>query len=607
MNESRSNNFLVLVSPAGKIDLPDGETSSPGNYRCMMSKDATRVQYLTKEAVVQVYSSCDNHLLRATKRAFLVLSSSLKGGSEKIDEIMSAVESGASSPSIAAMLDSNVASVFGSISDMGSRICAVRDRRGYSSMYWATNESDAREIVFGSHPENVARWARSRPNGEALARYILLKYFTTHGGEQTFWTGVRLVQPGTVVSYANAHLSSQTYWQFPVVRQSRKDLPNTQEVRSTVEAAVLTELAGKPDIALALSGGMDSTVVATILAQNGVQFRSLTAQFRAGGDLDETPLAREVSRRLKIDWEPVYISPMSFLVRWQDAYKTYSAPLSASTELGFDVLMQQASRDGAKTFVIAGSSDQLFAGNHPEFMYNLVDLIHQPEFKSELDAWIRNYDTREFPKSAAVLVNFIAKNIDTSIPGQIQIVDEVLSDRYLMPAFVGIFKSQMMPYNAGTYLRSFMAYTYQQAYVQPARLGLRRQAEVHDVEVVDPFVSDRLFEWAWSLPAKALIKNGIGKVALRAAFEGDLPADVVSRTVKVGFDVPFRQWVTEENDVREFISAKLAEGAQSRLQDAINFSRLRSDFLDRKRIPAMLLWNATNAVMWASCPIGSDT
>lgn len=84
MNESRSNNFLVLVSPAGKIDLPDGETSSPGNYRCMMSKDATRVQYLTKEAVVQVYSSCDNHLLRATKRAFLVLSSSLKGGSEKL-------------------------------------------------------------------------------------------------------------------------------------------------------------------------------------------------------------------------------------------------------------------------------------------------------------------------------------------------------------------------------------------------------------------------------------------------------------------------------------------------------------------------------------------
>jgi asparagine synthase (glutamine-hydrolysing) len=59
------------------------------------------------------------------------------------------------------------------------------------------------------------------------------------------------------------------------------------------------------------------------------------------------------------------------------------------------------------------------------------------------------------------------------------------------------------------------------------------------VEGRAPFLDHRLLEWTQSLPAEDLVRGREKKVLLRAAYEKDLPADVLRRP-KQGFGAPLK-------------------------------------------------------------------
>lgn len=589
------NQFLVQVSQVGEAEWPDRIGPLVDKDK-LCDHSISELQYATPTHKLHIRSCSD--LVVASESAFIVLSSALSGGKSELRRIFSVIQAGENPATVARLLHSNVAGVYGTVSGDKLQIIWARDRRGYSSIYWARASTDSSGLIIGTHPEDLAAATHARASQETLARYVQLKYFTTHGGEESFWEGIFLVPPASVLTYSDGRLSQRQYWVFPRHNWLESEMPSPGRVQEVVENAVLESLANSREVVLALSGGMDSTVVATILARNGVPFRTITANYANGGALDEVELAGLVARRLEVEWDAVQVSAADFLSRWAEAYRDYPTPLSASTEIGFDLLMGHASLLGAKTFVIAGSSDQLFAGNHPEFLYNLADVRSDDTFQHEFAQWVQLYNTNEFPKSLGVFADFLFQHVDTSVHGQIRLTDQLLASHYLTPKFVHLIRSRPFYYNAGTYLRSFMALTYWQSYVQPARLGLRHQAQIHSLQIVDPFVSDGLFDWAWRLPPQALISDGIGKRILRRAFEQELPPEVSNRKVKVGFDVPFGKWIAEEVSYRDFISQTLACGHESSISDYVDFVRLRRDFLARKHLPPMLVWQACNAVLW---------
>lgn len=552
------------------------------------------------DVVVQVLTEDTASSWRCSRDAFIVASQPLGSTGASLDQIFRAILEERSPKTVAQMLHSNVAAVFGTFCRDGAVIGAVRDRRGYSSLYTASCGDGSGDTLFGTHPEEIAKVCSTQPNVRALVRYTLLKYHATHGGRESFWEGIKLVPPATVTVLRNSGSESVRYWSFPRRNEEAKSAKvEPEDVRRHVTSAVVDALSKKPGIVLGLSGGMDSTVVASIMAEQKIAFKAITAEYATSGTLEEASLAGDVARRLKVDWEAVTITPSTFLDRWITAYSGYSAPLSASTEIAFDILMGAAATMGAGSFVIAGSSDQLFAGNHPEFLYNLADLIGSSNFEPELRMWIAKYGTDEFPKSPAKFYEFAAQRIDFSEIGRTRTHGELLTSNYVTPESIAhITAIDAFDENCGSYLRTFMAYTYWKAYVQPARLGLRYQAALHQIEVVDPFTSDALFDWAWELPNKSLIRDGVGKWILRRAFESALPAGVIHRDTKVGFDVPFATWMTEDLGMREFIASTLNFGTESIIEGYIDFRKLRRDYLNRRPLPAMLVWQACNAVMW---------
>ena len=69
-----------------------------------------------------------------------------------------------------------------------------------------------------------------------------------------------------------------------------------------------------------------------------------------------------------------------------------------------------------------------------------------------------------------------------------------------------------------------------------------------------PFLDRKLFETAFSVPTKHLIRDGKAKVILREAMRGIVPEKILDNRRKVGFNAPIMDLLDLKNpQVREFL------------------------------------------------------
>jgi len=78
-------------------------------------------------------------------------------------------------------------------------------------------------------------------------------------------------------------------------------------------------------------------------------------------------------------------------------------------------------------------------------------------------------------------------------------------------------------------------------------------------EVRLPFLNHELVEFVFSLPSCFKIKNGFTKHILRGAMQSQLPANIVWRKDKIGFEPPQQQWLQTKviNELTEQAKQKL--------------------------------------------------
>lgn len=118
----------------------------------------------------------------------------------------------------------------------------------------------------------------------------------------------------------------------------------------------------------------------------------------------------------------------------------------------------------------------------------------------------------------------------------------------------------------------------------------------HSLEMRSPLLDHRLFEFAAALPPRLKLRGRSGKLLLREAVEGWLPAEILDRP-KHGFAVPIGQWL--RGPLRE-LPGDLLLGAEARSRDLFDQRALRhivAEHLagkDRTR----QLWPLINLELW---------
>ena len=147
------------------------------------------------------------------------------------------------------------------IYDAPSRsVTLITDRAGTHFLHYAVFGS---RIVFSSEMKAML----CNPEVKRELDPAAVVDFFTYGyvlGTRTFVRGVTLVPPATTLRFRDGHLSSETYWRWPLGENNGKVSVEkiADELHHRVAVAVQRQVRGVPRVGLALSGGLDSRVIA---------------------------------------------------------------------------------------------------------------------------------------------------------------------------------------------------------------------------------------------------------------------------------------------------------------------------------------------------------
>ena len=123
-----------------------------------------------------------------------------------------------------------------------------------------------------------------------------------------------------------------------------------------------------------------------------------------------------------------------------------------------------------------------------------------------------------------------------------------------------------------------------------------RNSMAHSREVRLPFLDRRIAEYALSLPAAFLYRDGATKAILRDAVTGITPAEVLARRDKVGYEPPQERWFSEPRFV-SLVSEVLLD-RQARIRGWYSPEAIEADAASGRWRDPNGIWRALNLELW---------
>jgi asparagine synthase (glutamine-hydrolysing) len=324
------------------------------------------------------------------------------------------------------------------------------------------------------------------------------------------------------------------------------DTEATDELGRLLDTAVRQRMIADVPLGVFVSGGIDSSLVAAVMARESpAPVRSFTITFDEG-PWDEGPHARAVADHLGLAHHEERLSPSVVLGLVDDVASRFDEPFADASMLPTFLVSRLARRE--VTVALAGDGgDELFAG------YSRYPWI--------LDTWDR---LRPWPHALRCLAaGLLARapvggKTGTALHHYGALVDATGSDD-LYRRMVSACRAPRALARGGREPRGLVWDTSLASDLPDplARLQLLdaatflpddiltkvdRASMAVSLEARAPLLDHRIAEFAFSLPRDMLLREGRGKLILRRLLDRHLPRELVDRP-KQGFSPPVGDWL----------------------------------------------------------------
>jgi len=421
----------------------------------------------------------------------------------------------------------------------GRRQIAVlcRDRLGIKPLYLGKTDNllaVASEIKqFISVPQ-----LRIRPDEEVLSDYLSTGY---EQDGYTFFAGISPVPAGTwqTVDLKTGALSEpHDYW-FPerveVAIHDRNEAARL--LKQSLEESVAIHLRSDVPVGCALSGGVDSSSIAAFVGKladgTGQRFESFSVTF-PGCSIDEQAYARQV-----VDFvhaSPHYITPTPdmFLADLDRLLWIHDEPVGSLAQYAAYALARLTREAGVPVTLNGQGGDEVLGGYWQSYMMFLRGLVREGSYLS----------------AGQHLAGALLPGGNPELPRQAPLMLRRLRARRRSIAASAALPSARTT-NAQSKLNNLMRMNVQERRIFEIRqMYLPRLLKWDDrnfmafsVEGRYPLLDHQLIELALTFAPGLLFNRGWTKDPLRRAMEGLLPATVLWRRAKLGFETPQDAWL----------------------------------------------------------------
>jgi asparagine synthase (glutamine-hydrolysing) len=411
-------------------------------------------------------------------------------------------------------------------------VTLARDRFGEKPLYVL---EDGGGLYFASEPKQIAALL-GRPlevDLDQVRRFLVHGYKALHRDERTFFTGVRELEPSSLLRIdAEGTTSRRPYWKLPT---GVDEMTYDQAVAGTRERlARAVELRLRADVPLAfcMSGGVDSTALISVAKRVcGFDVHGFTIENDDARYDERDAVARTVAE-LGLRHTSVPLRTEDFLDDLRDLVRYHDAPVATITYFVHWRLQERIAGAGYKVSVSGTAADELFSGYYDHHLAYLAAVRHEPALHAaSVSAWEDNIlplVRNPFLRDADLFVR------DPEFRAHITLGEEAFAS-YLHDAWHEPFTEAEYD---GDLLRRRMLNELRHEVVPVLLHEDDLNAMYFSVENRSPYLDRELAEFAYRIPTQHLVRNGRAKAVLRDAVRGIAPDAILDDPRKVGFNAP---------------------------------------------------------------------
>lgn len=453
------------------------------------------------------------------------------------------------------------------VSDAESRqLWLAIDRTGTQSLYYSQIDGD---LSFASHlrPMIKALPRTARINPQAIYNYL---YFHMIPSPDTVYQDCYKLEPGHVLHWQDGKLSKQNYY-MPAFRQNGQKTAETAKRRllPILEAAVSRQAINGHTGAF-LSGGLDSSTVAGVLAKVSPKapptFNIAFDQER----YDESPWARLSAAHFHTRHHEYRLQPDEALAMLPTIAQYGDEPFGNSSALPTYFCAKVARDQGIPLLLAGDGGDELFAGNTRYAKQKLFEpYARMPGGIKSVTESLLNIDSdARWPGPFGKLQSYI-RQANVPLPDRLQSYNflhlnspEKVFSRELLSAVdqeypLHIWRQRYHEAKADHPVDAMLYLDWKFTLADNDLVKVRGMCELAGIDVAFPMLDDELIQLSLQVTANDKLPGQNLRAFYKDAVKGFLPDATLNKS-KHGFGLPFGMWLKEHAGLRELVHAKLS-------------------------------------------------
>lgn len=464
----------------------------------------------------------------------------------------------------------------------------ARDFYGIKPLYYYL---DKKEFMFGSEIKSFLAHPNFKKelNRDMLEDYLTFQYSV---GEDTFFKNVYKLRPGHYFKYKDGKLKIKEYYSIKFEPDNNKTEKQwKEEIKDLLYNSIESHKVSDVEVGSFLSSGVDSSFIATA--------SDVDKTFTVGWDnkkYSEIDYAKELSEMIAVQNINKKISKKEYFDNFANIQYYMDEPLADPSAIALYFVANIASKN-VKVALSGEGADEIFGG------YNIYHEPYSVGWYYKIPYFIRRFlGILVYPLRHHRGFNFIYRR------------SRRLEDRYVGNAFmfepsetkkILSYKTKGKTYKDLTKKYYDKAKDYDDVtkmqyidfnfwLIGDILLKADKMSMANSLEVRVPFLDRVLIDTTRRLPSKYKIKNGKTKYLFREIAHDILP-EKWSNKKKLGFPVPIREWLKEE-DTYNLVKNKFCTSGEFFNPNKI--IKLLDEHKNGKKDNSRKIWTIYSFLVW---------
>jgi asparagine synthase (glutamine-hydrolysing) len=448
-----------------------------------------------------------------------------------------------------------------------NEVFIARDRMGIKPLIFAKTDTS---VYFASEMKAMMAFNIKRDiDFVSLQQYFQFNYIPS---PSTIFKGVYKLKPGHYLMVTkHGAIQEEQYYEIPKTT-SYLNLSYQEaqaSLRKILESSVQRRLVADVPLGSFLSGGIDSSIIATIASKHKKNLNTFSIGFKDNPYFDETAYADLVAKKIKSNHTVFSLSNKDLFESLNEILDYIDEPFADSSAIPVYILSKKT-RQEATVALSGDGADEIFGG------YNKHKAEYQVQQKSLMNKFVGLGLPlwKVMPKSRHGKIGNTFRQLERFAEGQklstperywrwCSFTAESYSHDLLKENLQGtqpVFQARkdeiLKHFSESGDINETLYTDMNLVLVNDMLTKVDLMSMANSLEVRVPFLDHELVDFAFQLPSSYKVNKDGRKTILKDAFREDLPQELYSRN-KMGFEVPLLQWF--RTDLRSLIMDNLLE------------------------------------------------